>query len=129
MRSESYDVGRFNARIGEVTNSRPILLAKSYLRRRIECMKEELKEFEDAVEKGDLPEQADALVDLVYFAKGTAVAMGLPWSELWDDVHRANMEKIPGATERSPVDAIKPPGWHPPNTRELLVKAGWEDSQ
>ncbi len=41
----------------------------------------------------DLPKIADALVDLVYVALGTAHMHALPWQKLWDDVQRANMSK------------------------------------
>ncbi len=41
----------------------------------------------------DLPKIADALVDLVYVALGTAHLHALPWSRLWADVQNANMAK------------------------------------
>lgn len=76
----------------------------------------------------DIDEQADALIDLVYVAKGTAVMMGLPWDMLWDDVQRANMSKEAGVGKRGHlVDCIKPPGWVPPQTHEILQLAGYRD--
>jgi len=41
----------------------------------------------------DLPQIADALVDLVYVALGTSHLHGFPWPVLWNDVQRANMSK------------------------------------
>jgi predicted HAD superfamily Cof-like phosphohydrolase len=76
----------------------------------------------------DLGEQADALVDLVYVAKGTAIMLGLPWDMLWDDVQRANMAKVHGIGKRGHLmDAIKPAGWEPPITDEILKSAGYRE--
>lgn len=49
------------------------------------------------------------------------------WDELWDDVQRANMSKEratdPSQSKRgSSYDIIKPAGWVPPRTEELVKK-------
>jgi len=118
------------------------------LRQRVECMWEELREFlvaagvaieydQESMDwrcviinpSQDVPQMADALVDLTYFVKGTAVAMGLPWGHLFDDVHECNMRKVLGTTKRGhSVDLAKPPGWEPPNTAAILQEHGWEPS-
>jgi predicted HAD superfamily Cof-like phosphohydrolase len=88
---------------------------------RFDFMQEELDEFAEAHEEGDLAGAADALIDLVVVAMGTAVMMGLPWQVLWDDVHRANMSKERGQTSRGVgFDLVKPEGWKPPMTELLL---------
>lgn len=95
---------------------------------RIICMQEELQEFAIAADTHDVAGMADALVDLVYFVLGTAVYMNLPWQELWDDVHRANMQKERGITKRGiPVDCVKPEGWKGPKTIEILRAHGYEN--
>lgn len=107
----------------------PTMLTKRKLKERIECMQEELDEFKKAVDEQDFAEQADALIDLVYFAKGTAVMMGLPWAALWDDVQRANMDKVRGVGKRGhAVDMIKPEGWQKPNGTLILEAAGFDKS-
>ena len=88
---------------------------------RFRYLLEEATEFRDAVNLADM---ADALVDIVYIAKGTARMMGLPWEELWDDAQRANMAKEPAATARSPRDVVKPVGWAPPNGSLILDDHG-----
>lgn len=76
---------------------------------------------------GNLANQADALVDLVYVALGTAVMMGLPWQELWSDVHAANLRKVRGRTKRDmPLDLMKPEGWIGPQTASILGHHGWK---
>jgi hypothetical protein len=103
------------------------MLTRRKLQERIECMQEELDEFKNAVFNQDFAEQADALIDLVYFAKGTAVMMGLPWDKLWDDVQRANMEKVRGVGKRGhAVDMVKPEGWQGPNGLKILTDRGFD---
>ncbi len=98
---------------------------------RLRAIREELIELTRAYEKNDLVEIADALVDLVVFAMGTAVLHDLPWDELFSEVHRSNMQKIAGAgiKERSAGqrDLIKPVGWRKPDVEGILRKHGWKD--
>jgi predicted HAD superfamily Cof-like phosphohydrolase len=95
-------------------------------RERVEFLAEELRELSDAVRDGDLPGAADALVDLVVVAKGTAVLLGLPWEECWREVQRANLAKERGVGKRGhAVDLVKPPGWRAPDHAPALRAAGW----
>lgn len=122
------DVKNFNRKFGLLhhEDDEPVHLTKRKLRERFECMYEELNEFQVAIDTQDLEQQADALIDLVYFAVGTAVMLNLPWQELWDDVHRANMAKVRGVTKRGhKVDMIKPPGWTGPRTGDILRSHGY----
>lgn len=92
---------------------------------------EELLEFRTGMAEGDMGQMADALVDLVYVALGTAHLLGLPWEELWDDVQRANMSKVRAAPDGSDSkrgtawDVVKPEGWEPPDTWAVLERYGW----
>ena len=60
---------------------------------RLKFLHEELNELKDGYVEQDLAKIADALVDLVYVALGTAHLHGLPWPALWREVQRANMTK------------------------------------
>ena len=86
--------------------------------------------IDDMLNRKNIEKQADALCDAVYFIKGTAIMLGLPWAQLWDDVQRANMTKVRGVGKRGHiVDLVKPPGWQGPRTYEILIAAGYnEDS-
>jgi len=120
------DVADFQKKFGHLHNNKPTHLTLRKLQERTACMLEELQEFVDAAHAQDLAGQADALVDLVYFALGTANMMGLPWQALWDDVHQANMRKVPGVTKRGHlVDCVKPEGWVGPKTLEILERFGY----
>ncbi len=80
-------------------------------------LREELGEFVEAAEQGDLVEQVDAMIDVIYFALGNLVEMGVPPDAIWDIVHTANMSKDrSGQTLRGPDGKIiKPDDWVPPN--------------
>ena len=104
----------------------PNLMTPKLCKERLEKMHEELEEFRVAYECKDLEGAADALVDLAVFLKGTAVMMGLPWGELWNDVMRANMAKKVGVAPGRPdheQDLIKPEGWIGPKTHDILQEA------
>src|SRR5687768_5098031 len=118
------DVTAFQRKFGLLSHDKPVHLTKRKLTERIEFLQEELNEFKEGVEEQDLAKQADALVDLVYVALGTADMLGLPWDWLWADVQRANMAKERGITKRGHlVDMVKPEGWVPPLTEWLLKSA------
>ena len=105
---------------------KPVHLSMRKLHERIDFMKEELREFETAAEIQDMPGMADALVDLIYVAKGTAAMMGLPWDSLWREVQRANMSKALGDENNYKSGIIKPPGWTAPDIEYHLRKFGYQ---
>lgn len=125
---ELNDIKVFNEKFGLMTHegSTPVHITKRKLIERIEFMHEELGEFMKAAATQDMAGMADALIDLVYVAKGTAIMMNLPWDMLWSTVQRANMDKVRGATKRGhAVDVMKPEGWVPPHIDEVLDQHGY----
>lgn len=80
-------------------------------------MHEEIDEFLDAT---DVCEQADAMIDLIYFALGSLVEMGVKPDILFAIVHEANMSKLwpDGAPHYGPDGkTIKPGTWVDPYPR------------
>ena len=133
------DVRDFHLKFGVPTEAdvdHPQLPSRDVVSYRKNFLQEELDEFEFATENGDLANAADALLDLVYVAYGTALLMGISpdcWNELWNDVQRANMakERATGAddsrSKRShSLDVVKPEGWVGPNGTAILNKHGAE---
>jgi predicted HAD superfamily Cof-like phosphohydrolase len=95
---------------------------------RVQMMIEELREYCEAVQSGDLAAQADSLVDLDYFVAGTAVMSGFPHDRVFDAVHEANMKKVlvSSADESrrlNKLDVKKPEGWTPPDVAGILEVA------
>ncbi|MBN1332459.1 MAG: hypothetical protein JW971_01735 [Synergistales bacterium] len=108
----------FNAPVAE----EPRMLSMERALARAAWMREEVDEF---LEAGDIYAQADAMIDLIYFALGTMVEMGIPPEELFDAVQHANMQKLwpdGKAHFREDGKIIKPEGWEPPEKelRELI---------
>lgn len=84
-------------------------------------LQEEIKEFVDAYEEKDLVKQIDALLDLIYFAGGGLVRLGIVSNKseaMFQAVHEKNMMKKKGRKEERDIvgdtDAIKPEGWSSP---------------
>lgn len=119
-------VKEFHKKFDMMVHDKPTDLTSKKLNERYDFMLEELTEFKNSIEPRDMAGLADALVDIVYVAMGTAVQMGLPWEELFADVQRANMAKVRGITKRGvAVDCMKPEGWVSPKTDEILETAGY----
>ena len=91
-----------------------------YTAERSEMLYEELCEFNFALAHKDREKALDALVDLVYFAIGTATSLGWDFDEAFKRVHEANMKKVRAYTERSAVDLVKPTGWVAPDLSDLV---------
>jgi hypothetical protein len=111
----------------------PTLLDPDAMFGRVEMMLEEIKELMEAyrtrrvLSRPDaIAEITDALIDLVYFALGAAVMMGIPWDQCWDIVQEANMQKElvgnPSESKRHNVlDVKKPVGWVDPRFEIAVV--------
>ena len=61
---------------------------------RYELIKEELKEFEEAIEKRDIKEVADALTDILYVTYGAGHAFGINLDKCFQEVQNSNMSKL-----------------------------------
>lgn len=131
--SDFGDVGDFHRKFDLLTTSkerRPTLISKELQEFRVKFLEEELAELKEGYELEDLPKIADALVDLVYVALGTAHLHGLPWASLFAEVQRANMQKVRAtraedSTRGSTFDVVKPPGWKAPAIMECLLIHNW----
>jgi predicted HAD superfamily Cof-like phosphohydrolase len=129
-----HDVGQFHAKFGldNIGNGiGPRQVSPDLMNFRLKFLQEELNELQEGVDENNIEKIADALIDLVYVAYGTAHLLGLPWAELWWEVQKANMTKQramnAGESKRgSEFDVIKPAGWKPPNLLNILRRYGWQ---
>ncbi len=88
---------------------------------RIKFIEEELNELKVAIGDNNVANALDALVDMTYVILGTAWLFNLPFDAAWSEVHKANMKKIRGKSNRSEhYDCIKPNGWQAPDIQKLL---------
>jgi predicted HAD superfamily Cof-like phosphohydrolase len=103
----------------------PGLLDEDTMDFRLKFLDEELNEIWSAWAQGDIEEIADGLIDLCIVALGTAAMMGLPFNDMFTEVHEANMRKVrvenPAESKRGHgFDLKKPAGWQGPNLRKFL---------
>lgn len=129
-RTDFIDVQRFHRKFDVPIASQPSLLSGEALTFRSKFLDEELQEFKDDTEVGNLLGAGDALVDLCYVALGTADMMGLPWQRMWDEVQTKNMQKERAVSadqskRGSKLDVIKPAGWTPPDHSQFVGIGPW----
>lgn len=130
MNELSKNIQAFHEKFELAPLPKPGLLPQAMAAFRYKFLMEEMTELRDAILDDDLPGVADALVDLVYVALGTAYLSGLPFDELWAEVQRANMSKVRATSAEqskrgSAFDVVKPADWKPPQIREVLLAHGW----
>lgn len=119
------DVLEFSKKFETAISETPGFPGEDLISFRTKFLQEEMQEFLSAQETGNLAGVADALVDLIYVAIGTAFAYGIPLDRCWDEVHRLNMKKIKtlsaeDSKRKSRFDVIKPAGWEPPDIQAIL---------
>ena len=120
------DIIDFHKKFGLEYNEGPRQLPLELQEFRTNFLDEELQEYKDAVESGDLEKAFDGLIDLVYVAVGTAYLHGFQFDEGWDRVQAANMAKVRAeradqSKRGTAYDVIKPEGWQAPDLSDLVV--------
>ena len=90
MKKEWNDVREFHDKFGHPVAEEPKMIDKKRALSRAKWMQEEVSEFLVAE---DIYEQADAMIDLMYFALGTMVEMGLE-QEARDVYHLRHLNSL-----------------------------------
>ena len=124
MNKEYYEVKKFHQVFGLPYSDVPVPLTLERAKKRYSWILEEINEFVDASEKQDLVEQADAMIDTIYFALGTLVEMGIEPDELFSIVQNANMSKLwpDGKPHYNNIGkVIKPEGWEDPHQKLVVA--------
>lgn len=89
-------------------------------------IREEYKEFRDAVSAKDEVETLDALIDMMVVILGAANSMGYDAEGAWNEVMKTNFAKIDPETgkirKREDGKILKPEGWQPPQLAPFLTK-------
>jgi predicted HAD superfamily Cof-like phosphohydrolase len=99
---------------------KPKLPEESVAKLRYHLIQEELDEFDEADNKEEIVEVADALADLMYVVLGTAVAYGIDLEPLFQEVHRSNMSKFIDGHRREDGKWIKGPSYSPANLQPII---------
>ena len=128
MDREWNDVKEFHFRFGHPVADRPQQMDPERALKRYHWMLEEINEF---IEADEIVEQADAMIDVIYFALGTLVEMGIKPDRLFQIVQEANMAKLwpdgkPHYNEEGKT--IKPASWEDPHNKlKKEIERQYED--
>ncbi|MGH7256101.1 MAG: MazG nucleotide pyrophosphohydrolase domain-containing protein, partial [Nitrospirales bacterium] len=90
-------------------------------RLRVNLIREEFEELQQALAQGDTVALAKELADLLYVVYGTAVSCGIDMEPIFREVHRSNMSKV-GGHKRPDGKWVKPPTYSPANVSPLLAR-------
>ena len=87
-------VGTFMKTFGQEVKTKPSFSSDKINKLRIDLIKEELDEIQEAMKNNDLLEVADALTDILYVTYGAGHAFGIDLDKCFDEVQNSNMSKL-----------------------------------
>ena len=87
-------VGIFMKTFGQEVKNKPSFSTDKINKLRIDLIKEELDELNEAMRNKDLLEVADALTDILYVTYGAGHAFGIDLDKCFDEVQNSNMSKL-----------------------------------
>ena len=116
-------VKEFMKTFGQEVLSKPALPENKIIKLRLDLIKEELNELEDAIKNKNLVEIADALTDILYVTYGAGHAFGINLDSCFDEVQNSNMSKLdvngnPIYNENGKV--LKGPNYFEPNLKKFI---------
>ena len=106
--NELEQVKEFSKEFGYLVAKKPSFPDPKIIKLRIELMREELKEIEEAIENKDLPNLCKELADLDYVLKGSILSFGMGdiYTDSFKEVHRSNMSKTCDTIKEAKETAI-----------------------
>ena len=94
------------------------------LQGRLDFLKEEIEETQEAFDENNAEEIVDGLIDLIVVAVGTLDRLEVDSWKAWAEVRKANMSKKVGVNKKRPnsegIDLVKPEDWQPPSHKDNL---------
>ena len=87
-------VGIFMKSFGQDVKNKPSFSTDKINKLRIDLIKEELEELQEAMKNNDLLEVADDLKDILYVTYGAGHAFGIDLDKCFDEVQNSNMSKL-----------------------------------
>ena len=126
MKKQLNQLNQFQIAYNSTRNTKPTLISTDDYNLRYKLAKEELDEYLEACNNGDIIEVADALADQLYILMGTMVShgMGDVIEDIFDEVHRSNMSKL--GVDGKPIyredgKVLKGPNYSPPIVSKYLL--------
>ena len=121
--SNFFKVKKFMQKFKQEVKSRPSFPDDNIIKLRINLIKEELLELEEALNEKNIEETADALTDILYVTYGAGHAFGIDLDKCFDEVQKSNMSKLdkfgnPIYNDQGKV--MKGPLYFKPNFKKIL---------
>ena len=121
--SNFFKVKEFMQKFKQEVKSKPSFPSDNIIKLRINLIKEELLELEEALKEQNIEETADALTDILYVTYGAGHAFGIDLDKCFDEVQKSNMSKLdkfgnPIYNDQGKV--MKGPLYFKPNFKKIL---------
>ena len=87
-------VGIFMKTFGQDVKNEPSFSTDKINKLRVDLIKEELEELNEAMKNKDSLEVADALTDILYVTYGAGHAFGIDLDKCFNEVQNSNMSKL-----------------------------------
>jgi predicted HAD superfamily Cof-like phosphohydrolase len=121
--SNFFKVKKFMQKFKQEVKSNPSFPDDNIIKLRINLIKEELLELEEALNEKNIEETADALTDILYVTYGAGHAFGIDLDKCFDEVQKSNMSKLdkfgnPIYNDQGKV--MKGPLYFKPNFKKIL---------
>ena len=116
-------VKKFMETFGQEVKSEASFPKDKIIRLRLDLIREELSELEEALEKKDIKEVADALTDILYVTYGAGHSFGINLDQCFEEVQRSNMSKL--GENGNPIyndsgKVMKGPNYFSPNLKKIM---------
>jgi len=117
------EVKKFMKTFGQEVVTKPQFPDEKTSKLRLDLIKEELSELEQAIKANNLKEIADALTDILYVTYGAGCAYGIDLDKCFKEVQRSNMSKL--GADGKPIynengKVMKGPNYSAPNLKQFV---------
>ena len=121
--SNFFKVKKFMQKFKQEIKSKPSFPNDNIIKLRINLIKEELLELEEALNEKNIEETADSLTDILYVTYGAGHAFGIDLDKCFNEVQKSNMSKLdkfgnPIYNDQGKV--MKGPLYFKPNFKKIL---------
>ena len=116
-------VKQFMETFGQEVLNKPKFPNNKTIKLRIDLIKEELNELEEAINNNNLVEVADALTDILYVTYGAGHAFGIDLDACFEEVQNSNMSKLDkngNAIYNEDGKVLKGPDYYEPDLKKFI---------
>ena len=118
------NVKKFMQIFGQEVRSKASFPNDKIINLRLDLIREELLELQEAIENKDIKEVADALTDILYVTYGAGHAFGINLDKCFEEVQNSNMSKL--GSDGKPIyneqgKVMKGPDYFKPNLNKFVA--------